>query len=162
KAAELGPDPALAVRLRDAAVEFLMLRGVEARPGFATGATRGLVFAAEGSRLAAVAEDGGELSLWDGGGGHLLARPRLCTARAGNGCPRFPRGLRRGRGPFAGGPYLAAVGQGLATIRRNGGSLRLFDAVTGEFVRDVRATDRLLFRALYATPDGHRLVTIEQ
>jgi serine/threonine protein kinase/WD40 repeat protein len=161
QAAALAPDPALALRLRDVAVEFLMLRDVEARPGFATGPTRGLVFAAEGSRLAAIDDDGEELSLWDVEGRHLLARPRLATATATNPDAPFPGGQRRGLGPFAGGPYIAAVGQGLATILRNGTGLRLFDAMTGEFVRDLRTPDRL-FRALYATPSGHRLVTIEQ
>ena len=155
KAAALGPSPAQALRLRDKAVEFLMLRDVEARPGFATGATHGLVFAALGTRLAAIDDDGGELSLWDAESRQLLARPRLRAA--------LPAGNRRGPGPFPGGPYIAALGQGVATILQpnNGLGLRLFDAVTGDLVRDLKTPERQ-FRALYASGRGDRLVTIEQ
>jgi serine/threonine protein kinase/WD40 repeat protein len=160
KASELAPDPALALKLRDTAVEFLMLRDVEARPGFATGPTRGLIFAAEGTRLAAIENESEELSLWDVEGRHRVARPRLGAVGRTNSDTPFPAS-RRGVLPFAGGPYIAAVGQGLVTILQRGGGLRLFDAVTGEFVRDLRTPDRR-FLALYATPSGHRLVTIEQ
>ena len=161
QAAELGPDPALTLRLRDSAVEFLRLADVEARPGFATGATRGLVFAADGTRLAAIDEDGEELSLWDVEGRQLLARPRLRAPRPANPDASPGGGNRRGPGSFPGGPSIAAVGQGLASILPNGRGLRLFDAVTGEFVRDLRTPDRWI-RALYASAGGDRLVTIEQ
>jgi len=163
QAAKLGPDPALTLRLRDSAVEFLRLADVEARPGFATGATRGLVFAAEGTRLAAIDEDGEELSLWDVEGRQLLARPRLRAPRPANPDASSGGFNRRGpgSGPFSGGPFIAAVGPGLASILPNGRGLRLFDAVTGEFVRDLRTPDRFI-RALYASAGGDRLVTIEQ
>ena len=161
EAAELGPDPALTLRLRDSAVEFLRLADVEARPGFATGATRGLVFAADGTRLAAIDEDGEELSLWDVEGRQLLARPRLRAPRPANPDASPGGGNRRGPGSLRGGPSIAAVGQGLASILPNGRGLRLFDAVTGEFVRDLRTPDRWI-RALYASASGDRLVTIEQ
>ena len=48
KAAALDPDPELKVKLRNEAVEFLVLRDVEARPEFATGASRGIAFGPEG------------------------------------------------------------------------------------------------------------------
>jgi serine/threonine protein kinase/WD40 repeat protein len=163
QAARLGPDPALTLRLRDSAVEFLRLADVEARPGFVTGATRGLIFAAEGTRLAAIDDDGEELSLWDVERRQLLARPRLRTPRPANPDAGAGGGNRRGPGPgpFSGGPYIAAVGPGLASILPNGRGLRIFDAVTGEFVRDLRTPDRFI-RALYASAGGDRLVTIEQ
>ena len=40
EAAALKPEPALRAQLRDEAVEFLVIRDVEARPGFATGPGR--------------------------------------------------------------------------------------------------------------------------
>ena len=106
QAAKLGPDPALTLRLRDSAVEFLRLADVEARPGFATGATRGLVFAAEGTRLAAIDEDGEELSLWDVEGRQLLARPRLRAPRRQTPTPPPAEATAavQGPGPFREGP----------------------------------------------------------
>src|SRR5262249_45022744 len=104
--------------------------------------------------------DGEELSLWDVDGRHVVARPRLGATAGANPDAPFPGG-RRGVGPFAGGPYIAAIRQGVATILRHGGGPRAFAAATRGFVRDLRTPDRL-FRALSATPSGHRLVTIEQ
>jgi serine/threonine protein kinase/WD40 repeat protein len=156
RASELGPDPLLTLRLRDKAVDFLRLRDIEARPGFATGATRGLVFAADGTRLAAIDDDGEELSIYDADSRQLLARPRLRPAG-----PAAPGGNRRGPWLSPGGPYIAAVGQGLVTILPNGRGLRFYDAVTGEFVRDLRTPERQ-FRSLNASASGDRLVTIEQ
>jgi serine/threonine protein kinase/WD40 repeat protein len=52
-------------RLRDQAVEFLVLRDVQARAPFPTGPARGVEFGPGGSVLAALSEDGQEVSLWN-------------------------------------------------------------------------------------------------
>src|SRR6185437_6477179 len=132
----LGPDPAMASKLRDEAVEFLMLRDLEARPGFATGPTHGLVFAAEGTRLATIEANGDALSLWDVDDRRLLAKPRLRAAG-----PVAPETLSTAGNRRPGTHDIVAVGQGLVTILPNGRGLRLLDAVTGELVRDLRTPD---------------------
>ena len=66
KAVELGQDPALTpAQLRDQAVEFLVLRDVEPRPEFATGPTWGLEFGPGGTVLAALSDDGEQVTLWN-------------------------------------------------------------------------------------------------
>ena len=66
KAAPLDQDPALSPdRLRDQAVEFLVLRDVQSCPDFPTGPTRGIEFGPGGTVLAAVSDDGQEVSLWN-------------------------------------------------------------------------------------------------
>ncbi len=66
KAVELGRDPALTpAQLRDQAVEFLVLRDVEPRPEFATGPTWGLEFGPGGTVLAALSDDGEQVTLWN-------------------------------------------------------------------------------------------------
>jgi serine/threonine protein kinase/WD40 repeat protein len=157
KAAALGPDPVLAAKLRDEAIGFLMLRDIEARPGLATGPTRGLIFAAEGTRLATIQDNGDEMGLWDVGGRRLLARSPLRASGPTNPDTLFAGGSRR----FPGQYYLVEVDQGLVTILPNRRGLRLFDASTGEFVRDLRTPDRHIV-ALFAAPGGDRLVTVEQ
>ncbi len=65
QAAALDPDPSLRAKLRNEAVEFLVLREVVAGRDFPTGRTRALVFTPEGNRLATISDDGEELSVWD-------------------------------------------------------------------------------------------------
>jgi serine/threonine protein kinase/WD40 repeat protein len=158
RAAALGPDPALAVKLRDEGVKFLMLRDVEARPGFATGPTRALAFAADGARLATVQDSGEELGFWDVERRQLVARSRLQAAGAAPSNAFLPGG---GRWGAPGANSIAEVGQGLVAILSNGHGLRLFDAVTGEFVRDLKTPDRQIL-ALFAVHGGGRLVTVER
>ncbi|MGC8642369.1 MAG: protein kinase domain-containing protein [Isosphaeraceae bacterium] len=65
KAVELDQDPALTpARLRDEALEFLVLRDVETQPEFATGPTRNIEFDRAGSLLAALSNDCAEVTLW--------------------------------------------------------------------------------------------------
>ncbi|MGO9597152.1 MAG: protein kinase domain-containing protein, partial [Isosphaeraceae bacterium] len=66
KAVELGRrQPLSPAQLRDQAVEFLVLREVETRPEIPTGPTRGIEFGPGGTVLAALSEDGQEVSLWN-------------------------------------------------------------------------------------------------
>ncbi len=166
EAVALGPDAEMTGKLRAEAVDLLMLRDIEARPGFENhGATRGLAFSADGTRLAMLQDNGEELTLWDVDHRRLLARPRL-RPNATVTSDGLASGNTPGLGPGSGfgnrrSNSLVAVGQVLATILPSGGGLRLFDAVTGEFVRDLRTPDRPI-RGLFAASAGHRVVTIEQ
>ncbi|WP_020466653.1 WD40 repeat domain-containing serine/threonine protein kinase, partial [Singulisphaera acidiphila] len=161
KAAALDPDPELKVKLRNEAVEFLVLRDVEARPEFATGASRGIAFGPEGARLAALSENGEEFSLWDVANRTRLARHRLDTPQAepsattaNAGRPANPTRLR---GHSAG---LAVAGDCVIASLPDGKGLRLFDLATGTPIRDWETADRRIF-SLFAAPGGQRLVTTE-
>jgi len=152
EAAALKPEPALRGTLRNEAVEFLVLRDVEARPSLPTGHTRGLAFGPDGTRLAAVstADDTSEaLSVWD-----VAARVRLSQ-----GPPR-PVPQRGPGGPRSDGPVVAAAGPNAAVIAPDARGVRLIDIATGEKVRDLTMPGRRV-TGVYASPDGRRLVTVE-
>jgi eukaryotic-like serine/threonine-protein kinase len=157
EAAAMKPEPELRAQLRDEAVEFLAMRDVEARPGLATGPgqARALVFGADGARLAALTDsedpDLLSLSIWD-----VAHRVKLAEKPGG------PR--RDGRGPSGPGgpvrPTLVAAGQCVAMIAPEGQGVRLFDAVTGARIDDLKMPGHRI-HSLFATPDGQRLVTVE-
>ncbi|SIO29425.1 WD domain-containing protein, G-beta repeat-containing protein [Singulisphaera sp. GP187] len=173
RAAALEPDPELKVKLRNEAVEFLVLRDVEARPEFATGATRGIAFGPEGVRLAALSANGEEFSLWNVANRTRLERHRFNTPMAEPTSPPAaatttttttntttgrPAGPPRFRGGHSAG--LAVAGDCVIVILPEGKGLRLFDLTTGTPIRDW-ATDGRRVLSLFAAPGGHRLVTTE-
>jgi serine/threonine protein kinase/WD40 repeat protein len=166
QAAALDPDPALRARLRNEAVEFLVLHEVEAGRDFSTGRTRALVFTPEGNRLATVSDDGEELSLWDVDSRRRVGRHPLRIAGAeptapapapgpGNGPGGRNAGLRRPGGQS----ILAAAGQCVAVVRPDRQGLRLFDTDTG-VIHDLELPGPSI-QALHVTRDGRRLVTVE-
>jgi serine/threonine protein kinase/WD40 repeat protein len=157
EAAALGPDPGLRAKLRDEAVEFLVLRDLEARPGFPTGRARGVAFDADGARLVVLSDDGERFSLWDVEGRKQLVEHRLRAADAGPG-PPGPRGGRP-RG-WQSGSHIAVAGHLAAVVLPDGRGFRLFDTRTGDPVRDVRAPGGQI-QTLLAAPAGRRFVTVE-
>jgi WD40 repeat protein len=72
-------------RLRDQAVEFLVLPDVEPRPEFATGPTRGIEFDSGGTVLATLSEDEQEVSLWN-----VEHRQRIDAISLSDGPKRSP------------------------------------------------------------------------
>ena len=114
KAVELGRDPALTpAQLRDQAVEFLVLRDVEPRPEFATGPTRGLEFGPGGTVLAALSDDGEQVTLWN-----VEHRQRFETISLGD-APKQPPTSAPGQEPAR-----AAAGGGRAEAGAQAGSSR--------------------------------------
>jgi eukaryotic-like serine/threonine-protein kinase len=113
KAVALEPEAGTRAKLRDEAVEFLVLRLVEPRPGLATGRTQGTVFGPNGARMAVLSEDGEQLDLWDIEHRHKLATlpsrsdsgaaPEvlpLAQAALESNPPEVPGGDRTDRGPL--------------------------------------------------------------
>ena len=99
-------DRASAAELRNLAVEFLAIRDVEPMPEFPTGPTRGIEFGPGGAMLAALSEDGQEISLWNVGSGsgskpsHWATAPSLLPHRpAGAAGDASAPGGDRGAGP---------------------------------------------------------------
>ena len=114
KAVPLDQDPALTpAQLRDQAVEFLVLRDVQSRPEFVTGPTRGIEFGPGGTMLAALSDDGQEVSLWN-----VESRQRFETIALGDG-PKQPPASVAGRepSPAAGTARRAELGPQPETIR---------------------------------------------
>ncbi|MFO0887863.1 MAG: protein kinase [Isosphaeraceae bacterium] len=84
KSAELDQERELTPeRLRDQAVEFLVLRDVESRPGFDTGPTNDVEFGPGGSVLATLSDDGLEVGIWNVGRRQRLDVLALGDARGG-------------------------------------------------------------------------------
>ncbi len=183
-AAARKPGPLLQGNLRNEAVEFLVIRDVEARPGFLTGRARGLAFGADGTRLASLTqnEDGGDFfSLFDVPTHSKVAerplRDREDARAPGSGAQRSGgqggsggggSGGRRGGGrmdfgPMMSGPTIASAGEAMAVVSPDGRGLRLYDASTGARMNDlaVPANSGRVILALLASPDGGRLVTTE-
>ncbi len=189
ESASLRPEPALRSSLRDEAVEFLVMRDVEARPEFATGRARGLVFDPDGARLATLsqsAQDGEAVSVWDISSRERISESRLrtstpATASGGLTPPPLAAGNEPGAGRLSPGsgsgpggpgrgrreprwPRLVAAGRALAAVASDGRdanqSIRLFDAVTGAQEQSLPMPGRAI-RGLFASPDGQRLVTVE-
>ena len=94
-AVALGPEAGLRAELRDEAVEFLVLRAVEARrPELATGRTQGMAYGPNGYRLAVLSEDGDQLDLWDPENRRRLATLPLHTGTSPTlDLPLVPSGL---------------------------------------------------------------------
>jgi len=183
KAAALRPGPAMRARLRTEAVEFLVMRDVEARPGFPTGPARGLAFGPGGDRLVTLAPpspDGASARVWDVARRERLTEQRLRTddatpaaapnraaAAPGPGFgPGFGPGPGRGRGRGSNWPLTAASGEGVAAVAAGGRGVS-----QGVWLVDPAgaAPPRLLIpgspghgvHGVFATPDGRRLVTVE-
>ena len=186
KAVPLDQDPALSpARLRDQAVEFLVLRDVQSRPEFPTGPTRGIEFGPGGTVLAALSDDGQEVSLWNAESRQRFETitlgdgPRQAAVVAGGTTPRAETGsqaepARAGTTPSQGGTgtappspprggfwgdRLALAGHIMAVARPEDG-LRLFDVRTGSPLHELRRPGRQVL-SLMAGPTSERLLTIE-
>ena len=119
KAVPLDQDQALTpAQLRDQAVEFLVLRDVQPRPEFKTGPTRGIEFGPGGTVLAALSDDGQELTLWN-----VESRQRFETIALGDG-PKQPPASAAGREPSppAGTAGRAELGPQPETVRSGSSS----------------------------------------
>ncbi len=180
ESAALNPEPPMQTRLRNEAVEFLVMRDVEARPGFPTGRSRALAFVDEGSRLVALtqsAQGGESLSVWDVAGRNRVDELTLrapsasplpdpaATPRPANGSgPGSSSGqgrLPRLRGPAW--PWLVSAGTDVAAITSDASQgVRLIDPGATGRARSLKLeTPGHSVRGLFATPDGRRLVTLE-
>ena len=158
KAVDLGPGPAMKATLRDEAAQFLALRDIEPRAPLETGNVRHLAFSPDLGRMATLSEDGSELGIWDVARRERLARQSLGAGREPDHDPRRPQGNRP---PWLLGPRLAAVGGGVAAILPEGEGVRLFDVASGARFADLAMTGRKV-ENLFASPNGHRLVTVEE
>jgi len=82
-AAQLEPSNELKTKLRNEAVEFLIMRDVEARPEFPSGVARAIAFGPNGTRFAALTDNGlgGEaaFSLWSVANRKLIQRHLLAN-----------------------------------------------------------------------------------
>jgi WD40 repeat protein len=99
-------------QVHDSAVEFLVLRDVETRPEIPTGPTRGIEFGPGGTVLAALSEDGQEVSLWNMETRQRFATIALADGRVAGADPPHPPL----RGTFSqgekGSSYLLPRGEG--------------------------------------------------
>jgi serine/threonine protein kinase/WD40 repeat protein len=153
RAAAMGPDPALRLKLRDEAVEFLALRDVQRRqPELATGPIRGMALSVGlgGLRLATVSENG-EFRLWGIDDRGSRTEPTL-AGPSGSG-----EGRRRGA-PTA----IAPMGHHLAVVWPNGHGVRFFDASTGRFVYDLELPGRIVASIAASPGEPRRLVIVER
>lgn len=100
RAAELDPDNAAKVRLRDEAIEFLALRDVVREPELETGPVRAIAFSgvpsSRASRLAVLSESAAELDLWDPSTRELIARQDLRVPAGTADEPATPDSKRPG------------------------------------------------------------------
>jgi YD repeat-containing protein len=109
KAVATDQEPSLSPgRLRDLAVEFLVLRDVQPRQDFPTGPTRGIEFGPGGTILAALSDDGQELTLWN-----FESRQRFEAIALGDG-PKQPSASATGREPPSTGAVAAKPETGLS------------------------------------------------
>ena len=185
EAASLRHDPALLGRLRDEAVEFLILRDVEPRAPFATNRARSLAFSADGSTLTTLcsSEDGDYVSTWNVARRQKLNERPLnapalglapsiaignpAAAVNGPASPTKPA-PRVGPGPGPGSPLggrrgsLASLGASVAVLATDASAIRRFDATTGERLDDLpMPLHRQRIQWIVASVDGRRLVTVE-
>jgi serine/threonine protein kinase/WD40 repeat protein len=151
EAAALGPDPVLRSKLRDEAVEALVLRDVENRSEIRTGPGRAIVFGPDDARLATLSDGGDEFTLWNLAERSVVGRHRLVNASMPGRIPMF-----RMR------PALVAAGEYLVAASADGRRIYLFDAATGEPIRPwtLDGQHRRVL-SLSAVAGGRRLVTIE-
>ena len=155
QAADLGPNPDLRRKLRDEAVEFLSLRDVEARPALNSGRAGNVTFVGDADHLATLSWDG-DFTLWDVKDRSPIAwHPLAPNANGPEGQNRPPSR------PGNDGAAIAKIGQLLAVVRPDRTGVRLFDSTTGAPFADLATPDRRI-SALYATPSGHRLVTVSR
>ncbi|WP_422928433.1 WD40 repeat domain-containing serine/threonine protein kinase [Singulisphaera sp. PoT] len=165
EAAAMGPEPALRTRLRNEAVEFLMLRNVEARPDFPTGPARAITFGPEGARLASLPQlnnesEVDEITFWEVATREPIQRHKLNllgqeTGPIPGGTPG--QGGRQWRPSLVG---LTIIGQCIAVLSPDGQGVQLFDSTTGAKLRDLKMPGRHL-RSLLGATDGQHFVTVE-
>lgn len=170
EAAALDPSPTLRRQLRDEAVEFLVLRDVERRPGFATDHARAIAFGAGGARLAVLSEDGEEVGFWDFESRQPLDAQRLRPEAAGanevaEALPNVPvgkggGGRRRGGGGAPPWISLATAGTRLVVTLPGAQGFRLLDATTNAQVCDVPTEGRAVL-AIVGASNSERFVTVE-
>jgi serine/threonine protein kinase/WD40 repeat protein len=173
-AAGLGPDPELRLKLRNEAIEFLVMRDVEARAPFPTGRARGIAFGPQGARLAAITppDDGGwgaSIEIWDVArrarlfehgvqsevGGSARREERGQGGRNGGGGPNG--GPRPGRGPIA----FSATDESLAVAAPDFQGVRLFDPLTATRQSALKMPGHRIFGVVLVPPSGQRMLTLE-
>ncbi len=148
QAAAMKPDPAIRIRLRDQALAFLSMRDVEARAPIPTSGKpqHGLIFAANGKRIAALS-DRGELGIWDVAGRELVDSTDL---------PIGPR--RQANGPMRrarpGDLRIASAGEQLAVIAADGASVGFFDLASPDVPVEILPMKGHHVSALHVSADG--------
>ncbi|WP_165070765.1 WD40 repeat domain-containing serine/threonine protein kinase [Paludisphaera rhizosphaerae] len=165
--ASKGPDPEMKARLRDEAVEFLLLRDIEPRIELATGATRDVLLGTTGARLTTLGvADGEEVAFWD-----VACRRRTDGVTLGRSLFREEGPMGRGGGPGGSGgrgggrgwifgERLVACGPNLAVAPLNSGTIQILDASTGALIRELpREIGRSI--TLVGEPTGKRLAAVE-
>ena len=176
-AARLDPEPGLRLKLRNEAVEFLVMRDVEARAPFPTGRTRGIAFGPQGTRLAALMppDEGGwgtTIEIWDIGrrallfehgvqgdtGGPARREERNLGGRNGGGSGGGPRPGRGGRFDFM---SLSATDESLAVVAPDFQGVRLFDPLTGTRLNTLKIPGAKSTAAILVPPSGQRFVTFD-
>jgi serine/threonine protein kinase/WD40 repeat protein len=159
--AAVGADRTLKLRARNEAAEFLALRHVEARGELPVGKTWGVALGPEGRRLGVLSADGSEFSLWDVDRREHVGPPQSLRTGPNDSEPE-------GFGPgLAGVPWLmssgiVSAGPLMAVVWPNGVGIRFFDAATGTHHYGDLPTPGHQIAALWATPRGHRLITIDR
>ena len=155
KAAAMSPDPAARVKLRDQALAFLSMRGVEARPAIETIGRhqQGLTFVPNGRRIVALS-DSGELETWD-----LAGRERVDSTEMPIAPPRNrPQGGRGGRGYRPGDPRIASAGDQIAVVAPEGSAVRFFDPALPEVPAEILPIKGQTVAGVLASANGRRLL----
>jgi serine/threonine protein kinase/WD40 repeat protein len=158
-AAKMDPDPATRVKLRDRALAFLSMRDVKAQPTIPTPPRKqqhGLIFTANGKRIAALS-DRGELGIWDVAGRELVDSTSLPI---GSQRP----GQANGRGGMRGRPgdsRIAAAGEQVAVISTDSGSIGFFDLASPDLPAETLPLKGHHVSSLLASADGRRLLTVD-
>lgn len=160
RAAHLDPEGELRSKLREEAIEFLIVRDVEARPEFPTGRNSAIAFTADGEQLASLSDDLEKLSFWDLESRQLVASHELRPVTAGK--PKGPlRGPGRG-GRWRGIPIpqlgLAITAQKVAAVLPDSMGCRLFDS-RGKAVIDLKVPGWRI-HDVFGDPGSRRLVTV--
>jgi len=174
QAAEYQADPMTRVKLRDQALAFLSMRDVEARPSIPTPAKsqsqHGLIFVANGKRLAALSERG-ELGIWDPSNHEQVVvsespiGPRRGALNGRGGPGGGPGGGSRGRpGDFriAGDFRSVAAGDQVAVIDVEGDGVGFFDPASPDMPVETLPMKGDHVYALLASADGRRLLTVDR
>ena len=171
QAVALAPDKSLTDDLRDEALDFLVLRAVEARPSIESGRVSGLALGPTGNRMAVLSSEGDQLDLWDLPRNRRVASHSLREDGAGDWVGEPPAGAPVSRPtksdpqpnsrPFGFTyPRLAQSGRYVIAALEDGRGFRLFDSVSGSSLRTIPLSDRQV-RGLYADAFGRRMVTVD-
>ncbi|GIW86035.1 MAG: hypothetical protein KatS3mg108_0359 [Isosphaeraceae bacterium] len=154
----VGPDSPLRSQLRNEAIELLALRDLEAGPVLESTGAWGVAFAADGNRVATLADDGAELVLHDPQA--IAPTRRIRLAYGDRPAPNIPIRLPQRNGPRLG-SRLAAAGPWLVVVEPDQAGLALLVPETGARYAELRMPDRIVENVL-ATPNGRRLITIDR